>query len=162
MNFKMKKKSITALAIVISLLILLVIGLIVFKEKINLDIFSNILSGSYKAQQKLSSEEVMEIVKSDVNYSDIEKFLENFEPEIFVYNKLGESEYQKIKPEWKKQGFGDRVDLIDKIDLTDSTYWIELKNKKEETKGLRVVLDIKEKKSLLIIPTLSVKAGMSL
>ena len=113
-------------------------------------------------QEKLSVSEIMDIIKTDKDYNDLSKFVTGFNPEIIDYIKLGPNEYKKIKPDWQKQGLGDRVKMVDKLNLNDSTYWIELKNKSEETKGLRMILDTKDKKSLILIAALSIKAGIGI
>ena len=102
----------------------------------------------------------MEIIKTDKDYDDLFEFIKDFDPEIIVYTKLGSDEYKKIKAEWLKQGFSDRIGVIDKINLTNSCYWVELKNKNDQTKGLRIILDVKEKKSLFLVASLSVEAGI--
>jgi len=140
------------LIIFLIIVILLVICLFIFpgKEE-NLDI-----------QNKLSAGEIMEMIKTDKDYDDLSEFIKDFEPEVANYIKLGEDEYRKIRPEWQEQGFGDRIGIVDKINLTASCYWIELENKKDETKGLRMILDVEEGKSLLLVASLSIKAGVGL
>jgi len=109
-----------------------------------------------------SPQEIMQIIKTDKDYNDFSDLVKNFNPEIAGYIKLEPEEYAKIKPEWQKQGFGDRVAAIDKIKLTDSTYWVELKNKNDETKGLRALLDLAEKKSLFLAGSISINASVGL
>ena len=104
----------------------------------------------------------MGIIKTDKDYSGLSNFVMGFDPEIVNYIKLGPDEYKKIKPEWQKQGFGDRISIVDKINLTNSTYWIELKNKKDHSKGLRMIIDIKTKKSLLLMASLSIGVGVGI
>lgn len=140
------------LIIFLIIVILLVVCLFIFpgKEE-NLDI-----------QNKLSTGEIMEMIKTDKDYDDLSEFIKDFEPEVANYIKLGKDEYRKIRPEWQEQGLGDRIGTVDKIDLTDFCYWIELENKKDETKGLRMILDVEEGKSLLLVASLSIKAGVGL
>lgn len=158
-----KKKLIISLVIVVVVFLLVVCSFFVFlgKGKI-LDIFSNIFDKNQNIQKELSSEEIMGMIKTDKDYNDLSKFIKDFDPEVVSYIKLGSDEYKKVKPEWQKQGFEDRITAVDKINLTDFCYWIELKDKKDETKGLRTILDVKEKKSLLLIASLSIKAGIGL
>lgn len=122
-------------------------------------IIPRILSKNQNAQKELSVSEIMQIVKTDAGYNNISKFMDNFDPELISYSKLGAGDYQKIKPEWQKQSLESRVSLVDKVALTNSTFWVEIKNKNDSTKGLLVILDTKEKKSLLLITTLSVKVS---
>ena len=96
----------------------------------------------------------MEIIKTDKDYSDLSQFVIDFDPEIITYTKFRPEEYAAVKSEWQEQGFGDRVALIDEVNLTNDTYWVELKNKNDETKGLRAIIDINQKKSLLLIGSL--------
>jgi len=117
---------------------------------------------SQNVKGEMSPAEIMEVIKTDKDYNDLASFISGFDPEIITYTKLGPAEYEKIKPEWQKQGLADRITAIDKINLTDSTYWIELKSRNDETKGLRTVIDTKTKKSLLLIAALSIKAGIGL
>lgn len=111
---------------------------------------------------KLNPDEILKIAKTDKDYADIANLMENFNPEIIAYEKLGSTEYQKVKSIWKDQGFESRIGLVDKITLTDSTYWVELRNKNDETKGLRLILDTKENKSLLLIAAMSVSAEVGM
>jgi hypothetical protein len=135
----------------------------IFPQKLNaLDAFLTISSKNQSAQKELTPEEIMEVIKTDKDYNDLSGFIKGFDPAIVDYIKLGPDEYKKMKLEWQKQGLGDRIGMVDKLTLTDSTYWIELKNKKDESKGLRMILDVKEKKSLLLIAALSIKAGIGL
>ena len=128
----------------------------VFSEK------EKILDIQKELSSELSPEEIMEIIKTDKDYNDLSDFIKDFEPGVANYIKLGQNEYRKIRLEWQEQDLGDRIGTVDKINLTDFTYWIELKNKKDETKGLRMVLDVKERKSLLLIASLSIKVGVGL
>jgi hypothetical protein len=114
------------------------------------------------ASLQLSPQEVMEIMKTDKDYNDYSNLTKDFNPEIAGYMKLGPQDYEKIKAEWKEQGFGDRISAIDKINLTDSTYWVELKNINDEKKGFRVLVDTKEKKSLFTAAFVFVEMGASL
>ena len=152
--------------LVLFLIILVVVCLLgicsVVFQKYIFNNFSNTPDINQIAQKDLSVEEIMDIIKTDKDYNDLSKFVTGFNPEIIKYIKLGPTEYKKIKPEWDAQGFGDRINMVDKLDLNNSTYWIELKNKNDETKGLRTILDAKEKKSLLLIAALSIKAGIGI
>ena len=114
----------------------------------------------YDDQIELSAEKIMEIIKTDKDYSELSKFIEGFDPKIVAYIKLGPNEYGKIKPEWQEAGFEERTKIIDGLKLTEYTYWVELKNKHHETKGLRTILDTKENKSLLLMASMSVSAGI--
>jgi len=122
----------------------------------------NILNNSQNNQEQLSAVEIMEIIKTDKDYNDLSNFIKDFEPEIVSYEKMGPNEYEIIKPEWQEKGFEDRITAIDKITFTDSTYWIELKNKQDKTKGLRMILDVKEKISLFLVASLSIEAGIGI
>lgn len=148
----MNKKIIILLSTIIVVTILLAIGFFTY-QKLNL---------KQDINPQLNPDQIMQIAKTDKDYAEVSSFLVNFDPEIITYTKLGLTEYNKLKPEWKNQGFEDRINLIDKLTLTNSTYWIELKNKNDETKGLRLVLDTKENKSILLIVSLSVSAGAKL
>lgn len=111
---------------------------------------------------KLNPDEILQIAKADKDYADISNIMVNFDPKIKTYEKLGPEEYSKIKSKWKDEGFESRIELVDKITLTNSTYWIEITNNNDENKGLRMILDTKENKSLLLIAALSVSAGVGI
>jgi len=113
-------------------------------------------------KDQLSPEEIMDIIKTDKDYNELLSFITGFDPEVVSYIKLDPNGYQIIKTQWQDQGLGERINMVDKLNLKDSTYWIELKNKADETKGLRMILDTKEKKSLLLIAALSVTAGIGI
>ena len=154
----MKRRLIVLLIVLVVVCLLGVCSVLIFsrEEKVSS------ISTDQIIQNKLSSAEIMDIIKTDKDYNDLSKFVTGFNPEIINYIKLGPAEYKKLKLEWQEQGLGDRVDMVDKLNLNDSTYWIELKNKSEETKGLRMIIDAKEKKSLLLIASLSIKAGIGI
>jgi len=161
-----KKNVITLLAIVV---VLCLIYLFVFGGlQKTVDFFSGDPSNSQNTDENqnisggLSPQEIMEIAKTDKDYNDLSEFVKDFDPKIVAYDKFGQTEYNNIKQQWQEQGLNDRIGIIDKIELTDSTYWIELKNKNNEDKGLRMIFDIKEKKSLLLIATLNVEAGVGI
>lgn len=145
----MSKKNLLVFIVVVILVVIL-LGLYYFSDVFN------------KNQNRLSAGEIMEIIKTDKDYNELSGFIGDFEPEIVDYIKFGPNEYQAIKPKWQEKGLTDRIGLVDKINLTNSTYWIELKNKKDESKGLRIILNINERKSLLLIAALSVEAGLGL
>jgi len=119
-------------------------------------------SNGQSTQEELSASEIMEIIKTDKDYAELSEFIKDFEPQIVSYEKLGPAEYGIIKIEWQNAGFEERIKMVDEIKLTDSTYWIELKNKNDETKGLLVLLDVKEKKSFLLIAALSISVGVGI
>lgn len=102
----------------------------------------------------------MAIVKTDSNYNDFTSLVKNFNPELVNYLKLGPEEYKTLRAQWEKQGLSDRNKLTDAVKLTDSTYWVELKNKNDKSRGLFAIIDTKEKKSLLIIASISIEAGI--
>jgi len=154
----MKRRLIVLLIILVVVCLLGVCSVFIFsREEKVLNISANV-----SIENKLSPVEIMDIIKTDKDYNDLSKFVTGFNPEIINYIRLGPDEYKKIKPDWQEQGLGDRIKLVDKLNLNDSTYWIELKNKNDETKGLRMILDTKEKKSLLLIAALSIKAGIGI
>lgn len=111
---------------------------------------------------RLSVQEVMDIIKTDKDYNDLSDFLKGFNPQLVTYIKFGPNEYKTIKPEWVKQGLAGRTDLIDKVTLTDSTYWVKVVDKKTTSKGLQAVIDITSRKSLLLIASMSIEAGIGL
>jgi len=155
------KKKIIVLLIILVVVCLLGVCSVIFQKYI-FNNFSNIPNANQIVQKELNAEEIMDIIKTDKDYNDLSKFVTGFNPEIIDYIKLGPDEYKNIKLEWQEQGLGDRVGLVDKLNLTDSTYWIEVKNKNDETKGLRMIIDAKDKKSLLLIAALSIKAGIGI
>ena len=134
---------------------LIVIGLVFFLGKI--------ADSRNGIQNRLSPSAVMEIIKTDKqDYKDLTKFVQNFSPEITSYIKLGPNEYNNIKTKWTKEGFQYRIPLIDKLKLTDSTYWIEMSNTNDASKGLLTIIDTKTQKCLLLIGALSVKASVGI
>ena len=114
-----------------------------------------------EVKENLNLEQVMEILNGSSGYSEFLSKAKNFEPELSNYFKLDPNGYEKIKPQWQEQGFGDRVAAIEKLNLNNSTYWVELKNKNQGP-SLFAVLDLKAKKSLLIIGSLSIKTGVGI
>jgi hypothetical protein len=123
---------------------------------------SSVTGNSPAVKGELTAGQIMEIIKTDKDYNDLTSFIKGFDPEVTSYIKLGPDEYQKIKPDWEKQGFGYRIEIVNKLALTDSTYWAELKNKNDTTKGLLTIIDVKANKSLLLIAALSIKAGVGM
>lgn len=111
--------------------------------------------------ESLTLVQAMEILNGSSSYDEFLSKAKNFEPELSNYFKFGPVEYEKIKPQWKMQGFEDRFPIIDKINLNNSTYWVELKNKNQGP-DLFAILDLKAKKSLLIIGSITIKAGVGL
>jgi hypothetical protein len=172
----MKRKILLLIALFIEVLCISCLAFFIFypgnKQEGTTDLDSiaglpDVSNENQEAQRELTlkgitPEEIMEIIKTDKDYNDLSGFIKDFEPEVVSCIKLGADEYKKIKPEWQEQGFEDRIGAVDGIELTDSTYWIELKNKKDETKGLRMILDIKERKSLLLIASLSINVGIGM
>jgi len=155
------KNKIVGLLVILFIVCLLGVYSTIFQKDI-LDFLTKNYNVNETVLEKLSVSEIMDIIKTDKDYNDLSKFVTGFNPEIINYIKLGPDEYKKVKPDWQEQGLGDRIKLVDKLNLNDSTYWIELKNKNDETKGLRMILDTKEKKSLLLIAALSIKAGIGI
>lgn len=141
--------------------ILLIITAIIFLA-VSFFAYFNYYEKPIKEERRLNPDEILQIAKADKDYAEVSNFVKDFSPEIVAYEKLGIAEYKKIKTEWEKQGLGDRIKLVDKLNLTENTYWIELKNKNDKDKGLRLVLDTKEKKSLLLIVSLAVNAGVGI
>ena len=158
-NILKNKKIIISIAIVVAVLLLAVCLFFIFpvKEKtlISPVAIQNVQNG-------LSASQIMKVIKTDKDYNELSSFIKGFNPEVISYIKLGPNEYKAIRPIWQNQGFGDRIKIVDKIKLTDSCCWIEIKNKNDETKGLRMILDTKENKSLLLIASLSITAGVSM
>ena len=127
------------------------------------DIFGiNQTSNSNNPNGQLTTGEIMNIIKGDKNYNNLSSFTKNIDPEISNYIKLGPTEYAAIKPEWQKQGFADRIKIVDGVNLTNSTYWIELKDKKNPNKGLQIIIDVQQKKSLLLMASLTINASLSM
>jgi len=157
----MKNKLVESFLIV-GIVILLAVGFCYFSDgKIN--IFLKNENQNQAVQKELGAKEIMEIIKTDKDYNDLADFVKNFdEIEVVDYKKLGLNEYKNIKEMWQAENLDDRIALVDKINLTDSTYWIEVKNRTDTTKGLRMVLDTKENKSLLLIATMSISAGIGI
>jgi len=114
---------------------------------------------SYK---QLRLEEILDIIKTDKDYNEAVGFIKGFNPEIVSYLKFGPAEYQKIKKEWQEKGLKKRIENFDKIGLTGSTYWVEIRDKNDSTKGLIAIIDVKEKKSLLLMLSLSIKANVNI
>ena len=164
MSKKKNKGENKNLAIYLVILVVLILVLIYsilacpFKSKI-LNTFFCVFTIQ---QQKLSPSEIMEIIKTDKDYPGLSVFVLGFNPEIVAYTKLGPNEYQKIKSRWQQQGLESRVKIVDGINLTNSTHWIELKNKNDQTKGLRMIIDTKTKTSLLLMASLSINAGVGM
>lgn len=121
-----------------------------------------VLNRNPKVEDKLNIAEIMEMIKTDKDYNDLLSFVNGFDPEVVDYVKIGPKEYKKLKTDWQNQGLAERVKSVDQISLTNFTYWVELKNKNDTTKGLITILDTKEKKSLLLIATLAVEANLGI
>ncbi|MCX6720631.1 MAG: hypothetical protein NTW11_02400 [Candidatus Staskawiczbacteria bacterium] len=138
----------------------LVIYLVIFGVALLLIICS--IFSVLNLQQKLNPAQIMEIIKTDKDYSGLSTFVSGFDPEIITYKKLGPNEYKNLKQAWQSQGLADRVKLVDALTLTNSTYWIELRNKNDQTKGLRTIIDVKTKTSLLLMAALSINVGVGM
>ena len=110
----------------------------------------------------ITLKEIMDIIKTDKDYNSLSGFLKDFDPKLATYIRLGPKEYEAIKPVWQKKGFDGRIDLIDKITLTDSTYWAEIANKNGGDKKLLALLDITSPSPLLLIVSMSVTAGVGI
>ena len=158
-NILGNKKIIISIAIVVAVLLLAVCLFFIFpiKEKtlVGPVAIQNVKNG-------LDASQIMEIIKTDKDYNELSGFIKGFNPEVIKYIKLGPNEYKTLKPIWQNEGFADRIKIVDKIKLTDFCYWIEIKNKNDETRGLRIILDTKENKSLLLIASLSISTGISM
>jgi len=150
----MARKSIVLLIIILTILLVAILLLFPRANK-----QANPLPGN---QAELSPQQILDIMKTDKDYNDFSDITSNFDPETAVYTKLGPQEYQEIRQEWQKQGLQDRISAIDKITLTDSTYWVELKNKNDETKGLRALVDIRAGESLFMAGSLLIQANIGL
>ena len=145
----MKNKNLlTIILIAVVVMALLVFGIIFFVNE--------------KSDGLLKIDELMAIIKTDKDYSGLSDFVSGFDPEIVAYTKLSPNEYQKIKTGWQEQGLADRIRLVDGLTLTDSTYWVELKNINDQTKGLRMIIDTKTKTSLLLMASLLISAGVGM
>jgi len=106
--------------------------------------------------------EVMEMIKTDKDYNDLTTFIKNFEPQIAIFTKFSPTDYKRIKPGWQKQGRESIIKIVDEVSLNKSTYWIEIKDTKDKTKGLMTILDLKNKKSVLLMASLSIEASLGL
>jgi uncharacterized protein YxeA len=117
-------------------------------------------SVKHGSKTNLSLAQIMDIVKTDKDYNDFTSLVKNFDPELTGYKKFGPEEYKTLRADWEKQGLSDRNKLTDAVKLNDYTYWVELVNKNDKSRGLYAVIDTKEKKSLLIIASISIEAGI--
>ena len=111
-----------------------------------------------------TTDSVMEIVKTDKDYNDALSIIKDFAPELVNQIKLGPTEYQKLKPQWEKEGsdMAGISQVIDAINLNDSTYLVSIQNKNDKTKGLLAVIDTNTKKSLAVIATIKIEAGVGI
>ncbi len=159
MRYSLPKKIILFFAALFLAVVFLLVFLV--KEK-TMDAGPKRLAYNQSIIAEPAPQEIMQMIKTDKDYKDFSDLVKNFNPEIVNYIKLGSAEYEKIRPEWQEEGFGDRVAAIDKIKLTDSTYWVELKNKNDETKGLRALLDLAGKKSLFLAGSILINASLGL
>lgn len=124
--------------------------------------FSGISNMSQFVTGKLSPTDAMEIAKTNGAYKYLEGFAKSFNPEISSYIKLSPSDYATLKPQWQKQGLGARNKYIDNVKLNESTYWIEIKNKNDETRSLQMVVDVQQKKCLFLMAAMTINASVSM
>ena len=109
----------------------------------------------------LSLEQVTDILQTSPDFAEFLASAGTFDPELGDYLKLGPAEYQQIKPKWQQDGFEDRTKIIDELNLTDSTYWVQLKNKRQGP-DLLTIVDINQKTTLLVMGSIVIKAGVGL
>jgi hypothetical protein len=145
----MTKKNIIIIVIIIAALAVLVAGYF---------LLPNLIKQGRGATLTLA--QIMDIVKVDKDYSDFNGLVKSFSPELVDYEKMSPQEYKILRAKWEKEGLDSRNKLTDAVKLTDSTYWVELVNKNDKSRGLLAIIDIKEKKSLLIIASISIEAGI--
>ena len=149
-------KIIIAAIIVVIVLVLVLIGIFALLPK-----QENGSNQESTPSASLSLGQIMGILQNSSDYAEFLASAGSFDPELGNYFKLGPAEYQQIKPQWQEQGFEDRFAIVDELNLTDSTYWVELKNK---VKGpnLLTIVDINQKTCLLVMGSIVIEAGMSL
>ena len=165
-NKKINKKVILHWVIFIVALFLIIFSLsIFFPGKENLIKDSSEIFGvnqNTNPNGQLSSAQIMQVIKTDKDYANLSGFIKDFDPVVVNYIKLGPTEYTAIKPEWIKQGFADRIKIVDNVNLTNSTYWIEVKNKKDPNKGFQTIIDTNQNKSILLMASLVINASLSM
>ena len=113
--------------------------------------------------RQIGLQEAMNMIKTDSDYANLSKtLLKDFDPELSSSLKFGPDQYQVIKKEWKQKGLESRIAEVDKVKLNSSTYWVDVVNKNDANKHLLAVLDVDKQKSLLLIASLYIEAGIGI
>jgi len=113
--------------------------------------------------RQIGLQEAMNMIKTDSDYDGLNKtLLKDFNPELFSNTKFGPDEYRLIKKEWAQKGLDSRIAEVDKVKLNSSTYWVDVVNKNDANKHLLAVLDVDKQKSLLLIASLYIEAGIGI
>jgi hypothetical protein len=111
----------------------------------------------------LSEEEIIEIVKADKDYDSFIGIVGSFEPEIINISSLSPKQYDSLKDKWdgEDSNMNGMSEFIDELDLTDSTYMVEMKDSSPSFNGLLSIIDAEKKESLLIVHRVTINAGIS-
>lgn len=116
--------------------------------------------GGVEEKYPFTTQNLMSIIYTDVDYSDFNLVYPQFEPKLKSYVSFSREDYLKLREVWiadeSKKVF---VPIIDKLELTKDTYFVELYDLKGAT-GLVSILDMNKKTSLKIISVIKMNAGV--
>lgn len=142
-------------SICVFILILLFFGCI-SKEKVN----SNSPSVSMDKNYLFNTTDLMSIVSTDKDYVEFIRAYPNFQPELKSYFLLTKTNYSKLKKSWGEDSEMEvYIGIIDEIELTESTYFVEFVSLDNNKYGLISILDIDKNISLKLISRIKMDFG---
>lgn len=118
------------------------------------------VEGVVEEKYPFTTENFMSIIFTDVDYADFNLFYPEFEPDLKSYIHFSKSDYLKLREVWivddAKKVF---IPIVDKLELTENTYFVEFVGKVNINTGLIAIVDIKTNESLKIISVMKMNVG---
>lgn len=103
---------------------------------------------------------LMRIVSTDKEYDEFIQLYPNFRPELKSYFSLTKNNYPKLKESWKNDSeMNVYIEIIDEIELTESTYFVEFISLDNNKYDLISILDIDKNVSLKLISKVKMNFG---
>ncbi|MDD4251382.1 MAG: hypothetical protein PHX27_04290 [Candidatus ainarchaeum sp.] len=108
-----------------------------------------------------NTQEVFNIIKTDLEYFEFTKFYPNFKPKLINYFSLTKDEFDVLKYDWLEDSQKEvYIPIIEKLVLTKNTFFVEFDDTTSINNSLIAIIDMKEKKSLKIISIMKMNMGV--
>jgi hypothetical protein len=98
-----------------------------------------------------TTENLFNIVKTDSDFSEFNEIHPNFQPKLVNYVPVTKNGFEQIKKAWQETDKEIYIGIIENLELTNSTYFVEFVSKNNSNQFLISIMDIKNNNSLKII-----------